>query len=289
MLRQTFVLQDSQGTFLQPTSSYDPVSRVVRLCVAQGEPLQADHTYTLTIATPGDASDPNGLRAIDGALLDPSQGPIGFQVVGGAPYAGADACPQPSPARRAAGRRLLQRRLSDLRQQVRRRAVPRRCAAGGGPPPDVDRGHPRDGDRPRRAGVEHRRALGDAAVDLLFGVDMPIVSSAGSPGESWLMYKLLLAIPPTCSSTPAADAGGVPPPCTATAPGPTKQALAVPWSLMADSERATLSDWIPGREMPFPSNPNADPGTALEPLTADELETVSLWILQGAAVPDCPP
>jgi hypothetical protein len=30
-----------------------------------------------------------------------------------------------------------------------------------------------------------------------------------------------------------------------------------------------------------------DPATATAPQTADEMETVSLWILQGAVVPAC--
>jgi hypothetical protein len=115
-----------------------------------------------------------------------------------------------------------------------------------------------------------------------FNVDMAIVQP-GSPGTSWLMYKLLLAAPPACSSTPGA------PPCDAGAPGvestryPT---LKPPWTILSDSERETLGNYIEGLEMPYPANPAEDDGgPAAANLTADEQDTVSAWIAQGSVLP----
>ena len=54
---------------------------------------------------------------------------------------------------------------------------------------------------------------------------------------------------------------------------------------MSDDERATLSNYIPGREMPYPTDPTAPLDSATSPLTGDELDTVSTWIRQGAAIP----
>jgi hypothetical protein len=115
---------------------------------------------------------------------------------------------------------------------------------------------------------------------LLFAQDMPIVQ-AGTPGNSWLMYKLLMAVPPACSSTARADA------CDATVPGVMNNVHTETWEDMGDSERATLASMVQGREMPFPSNSSGPLNEAAEPLTLDELEVVNDWILEGAPVNAC--
>src|SRR5258708_2137301 len=69
-IRQTFILADVRGNLLTPGVVYDPVARVVT--ITPMAPLDAGQRYQLAITSPKDPSDPNGLRAIDGALLDPS-------------------------------------------------------------------------------------------------------------------------------------------------------------------------------------------------------------------------
>jgi hypothetical protein len=85
ILRQTFVLNEivSNGaTTLTPTVAYDPVARVVTVTPLVDQPLVLGQTYQLFITSPSGSSDPNGLRAIDGATLSSSvQMPLEFHVV----------------------------------------------------------------------------------------------------------------------------------------------------------------------------------------------------------------
>jgi hypothetical protein len=272
--RQTFQLQDLAGNFLQPVPSYDPVSRVVRLCISG---LQPDQSYRVTIAAPGDGGDPNGLRAIDGALLDPTQtNQVEFPVTSGAAYTGVDACQSPTPIDFC----------KDVLPVFASKCNGGACHSGSLPAAGLLMTTPSGIRETAINRVAQGSNTGPRSVSQAptrpFGVDMPIIDAANAPGDSWLVYKLLLAVPPECSSTQGAA------PCNPDA-GVPQQRLATPWSVLSDSERATLSDWILGREMPYPTDPSAEAGTAKEPLTADEMETVSLWILQGAAVPDCGP
>ena len=286
--RQTFVLQDLFGNFLVPTPSYDPVSRVVRLCLQSSPALLADQSYQITILPPSGPTDTAGFRAIDGAGLDPSVNPvIEFPVVNGATYAGSDACTGATPVDFCS-------QVLPLFAGVDTQGVSR-CAGSGGC---------HGGDLPAAGlllttaqGIQ-TTAIGRVAQGsntgnasqaeppgIVFGVDMPIITP-GAPGASWLMYKLLLAEPPACSSTLTADGGE--PACDAGAPGveDNRYPLVTPaWTLLSDTERATLSNYVQGREMPYPTDPSAPLDSATAPLTGDELDTVSLWILLGAAIP----
>ena len=95
------------------------------------------------------------------------------------------------------------------------------------------------------------------------------------------MYKLLLAAPPACSSTPSGDLRrGRARRCRHVYPD-----LQPPWTTSPTTERATLVELGQGREMPYPIDPGAGAGPAPANLTADEQETVSFWIEQGAAIP----
>ena len=58
-----------------------------------------------------------------------------------------------------------------------------------------------------------------------------------------------------------------------------------PWQILSDDERASLSNLVQGREMPYPADPSAPLGTAANALTADEMDTISTWIEQGAVIP----
>jgi len=127
---------------------------------------------------------------------------------------------------------------------------------------------------------------------------MPIIDpgsgapAGGNPGNSWLMYKLLLAVPsPTSMVVPLSCDGGTVAPTDVTMTHVVAQpALSNP---VQDPARAVLADYVLGREMPFPLTPavpldqNANPLTG--PLTIDELERVSRWIAQpppsGGLVP----
>jgi hypothetical protein len=106
---------------------------------------------------------------------------------------------------------------------------------------------------------------------------MPIIDP-GDPGNSWLLYKVLLAPNPATTTSPALI-------CTAgqTVPAPVSQATSAnpaPTTVpLSDSERAILSEWVLGNQMPYP------PTGALG---LDEMERVRAWIAQGAAVEDCP-
>jgi hypothetical protein len=110
-----------------------------------------------------------------------------------------------------------------------------------------------------------------APPGLQFGLDMPIVDPGsggiGDPGNSWLLYKVLLAAP---SSGPS----------VAPFPG---------WQPLSDGERAVLGQFLPGREMPFPTAgdsgiPLPSPSLA-DGLTTQQMQTLSQWIAQGAVVP----
>jgi len=273
--RQTFVLQDLFGNFLVPTPSYDPVSRVVRLCLTSSPPLQADQSYELTILAPKGPTDPAGLRAIDGALLDPSANPvIEFPVKVGATYTGSDACTGAAPV--------------DFCSQVlpifAAKCGTSVCHAGNLPAAGLLMTTPQGIQSTAVGRVAQGSNTGNNSQSVppapVFGVDMPIITP-GAPGASWLIYKLLLAEPPACSSTPGAA-------CDAGAPGVqnNRYPLVTPaWSLLSDAERATLSNYVQGREMPYPADPSVPLDAATSPLTGDELDTVSTWIQQGAGIP----
>jgi hypothetical protein len=64
---------------------------------------------------------------------------------------------------------------------------------------------------------------------------------------------------------------------------------ALAFTAISDVERATLSNYILGRPMPYPPQANVKLNDQNDPLTLDEMERISLWIAQGAAAPaTCP-
>lgn len=254
--RQSFPLEDLRGVPLNPplpTVAYDPVARVVT--VTPGSPLDPTQPYKIAIVSPKSPTDLMGLRAIDNAPFDPSFQPIEFMV-------GPAAVPPTPPT-------------VDFCKDV----LPNlqgRCAVGAchGPPMPAA-GLLLTSDRGIAATAVGRVALGANSGPLsapgqpqrqLFGVDMAIVNP-GDPGESWLLYKLLLAKPSACSPT---DAG----------PALCNGGHSLQTQAMSDAERAALSDLVQGREMPFPVL-NLPPGTA-QGLQIDQLEAISLWIAGGA-------
>jgi hypothetical protein len=290
IVRQSFVLVDSFGNpVTAPLVTYDPVTRVVTLSNpnANGEPwLLRGQPYKVVFPVPKGNDDQGGVRAIDRATLDPGVGhQIGFQV---APP--RTDLPVETPIR-------FCRDVLPIFQV--------RCSSGEchGTPQDVPPSErfPDGKSRPAQGLVLQTSigvlstAIGRVSVEAntgplvgpgrapgrVFGVDMPIVAP-GNPGNSWMMYKLLLAPPqdptdpilqPRCDGAPGAA------PAVPLAP-------ATPFLPLPDHERARLADRMRGHQMPYPPQPgNAE--NKDENLTFDELERVRAWMTQGAVVDDC--
>jgi hypothetical protein len=266
--RQTFVLATESGDGLTPTVSYDPVSRIVT--VTPSAPLTVGQTYNLTVLPlqagvvyeqPVDTVI--GVMAIDGATLDPAQPTtVTFQatspvtpVTPAAPVycpgsevqkifagsCGGASCHQPPPGSMPAQGLVLTDAAGVLATAIGQVAI----GGNTGPRPAAQ------------------------APNVIFGLDMFIIDPGpgggavtstpgpgGDPGDSWLMYKLLMAVP-----SPG-DAGSIVP--------------------LSATERATLASLVPGREMPYPGNPSASLETPGAQLTIDQLELVSSWIAGGA-------
>jgi hypothetical protein len=120
-------------------------------------------------------------------------------------------------------------------------------------------------------------ATGSSGAGLLgFVENMPIIDPAsatpGNPGHSYLIYKVLMAVPQlgdggtSIYTTPCGDGDA-----------------SCPQPLSAD-ERQRLAGAVVGREMPYPTDPAA-PLTGSTSLTLDELENLSFWIAEGAPLP----
>ena len=222
--RQSILLLDENAPANSPTPtvSYDPVARTVTLGPQAGiDWLKPGLAYKVILR--GSPSDPNAVRAIDGATLyNPvgGSGPdivYGFQVV-------AEANPPP------AVREPAMRFCFDILPIFQRGCAATTCH--GAPRPSSD---PRFGgglsspaaglvletsEGVRRTAL-NRASNGSNTGPLagqgeppgrLFGVDMPIIDTrnGGDPGNSWLLYKVLLAPPPPNPTTAIQPAcGGV--------------------------------------------------------------------------------
>ena len=144
------------------------------------------------------------------------------------------------------------------------------------------------------------RASSAEPTPSLFGINMDLIKP-GDPGSSWLLYKIELA------PHPVVDAGPAPPVlCTPPAGAPPIPEPAAAFSTLApsrpiadDIERAILSDYVLGREMPYPYTPSTyvpPPPTPTNPnptayfytpLDFQERQKIRLWISQGAEIREC--
>jgi hypothetical protein len=288
--RQTFVLTDLNGNTpgTPPTMTYDPVARVVALYPQT--PLMACQTYKVTMGTPANTTNETyWVMAIDGATLAPSVNPVvEFPVAcpGGAggdagTGAGADGAAAGGVAPPVIPNVDFCSQITPILQSKCNGAT---CHGGALPAAGLRLDSAQSIAATAIGRVAQGANTGARASaqppSLLFGEDMPIVQP-GTPGNSWMMYKLLMAVPPPCSSTAGAAA------CDASAPEVMDNLHSETWGDMSDSERATLTNMVSGREMPFPANPGAQLGQAAEPLTLDELELVNDWILEGAPLSKC--
>lgn len=342
--RQTFILEKNTIT---PAIAYDPVTRVVTITPPSA--LTPGQTYTLGIASPQNAGDANGLRAIDGATLDPaSPAIIDFEVTT------SISPPPPPPTIDFCNDVFLSTFTTCTTTGCHGTVYPAAglllTTADGVAQTAIGR-------------VAHGSNTGPRAAaqppSLVFGEDMPIIDpgngGAGNPGDSWLLYKMLMAVPgpdpmscdggvdasatgspgdnDSAETAAAIDGGGVGDAGDATVasdasgaamPDATAEAATAPadggmsdeagsapldagdeagapgaaamplsnvcglysikWQPLSTSERATLSNLVPGREMPFPSNLDPDAGPATGS-SVNELERISLWITQGATIP----
>ncbi len=322
--RQSFELDDSAGTSYVFTIAYDPVARVVTITPLPppaNPALIPNQTYTLKITSPLDPTDSTGLHAIDGATMDPNSprtitfqtsaagtaptmcgGVVGrcmsfctdvlpiFGYTGGAiTCSGSSTCHSGGLA--ASGGVALGLALTGPKSPTA--AQPAMVING--------KQFPAVAAAPSAAQYILATAINRLSVEstmgalsapgpasMYFGQDMPIIDAttlvditgasagpqgSGDPGNSFLMYKVLMAEPPVAApmltvyslTWPEGQPGIVP--------------------ALPDNERATLANFIVGREMPLPDPVTATPGPGL---SIDSLEILSLWIAQGAPLSNCP-
>ncbi|HEX7667190.1 MAG TPA: hypothetical protein VF407_21815 [Polyangiaceae bacterium] len=292
--RQSFILADANNNALEPIVTYDPVKMLVTLSNpdgTNGQWLTPGQPYKVIAPVPFVQNGASfGLKAIDGAGLE-SQQTIGFLVT--------------SPL--GAGGALKESFCADVLPIFQSRCGTGACHGAPGNVTPSER-FP-DGHSTPAAGLVLDNSTGVAQTAIgrvaqgsntgaragypgsygdKFGIDMPIIDAnnnpdkpLGSPGNSWLMYKLLLATPLTSETTPlsATDCKG------GTVPFTKEPLPAVETTAPGDDERARLSDYVLGNQMPYPPNPGTD--NTQSNLTVDELERVQTWIAQGAVVDDC--
>lgn len=282
MNRQSLGLVDSArmplAPDLAPVVVYDPIARTVTLLPPKQPWLAEGQTYTLVLGIPDGDEDQGGVRAIDRAKLFADQKrEIAFLV---GPKTNVPIEPTVTlcrdvlpiftakcnlPTCHGNGDSAAASLVLDTSAGIGATAIGR-----------IAQGSNTGG-----------RSSGAPSGSRLFGVDMPIIDP-GNPGNSWLMYKIDLARQPTLTQAVPNFA------CTAglleteqkfafapLAPGAQRNADEI--------ERSILSDFILGREMPFPSA-GAGGSYDTEPLTFDEREKVRIWIkslVPGAAMPEC--
>jgi hypothetical protein len=304
--RQTITLLTAGGElFVDPNVIYDPVLLTVTLAYPDGGAtwLTAGQTYQVQI--PAATPTTEGVLAIDNATVATSM-QLEFNVV-----AGDGGLPPPPPPMNF---------CVDVLPIFLSKCTGAACHSAPGPGPLApflpDGGSSPDANVITGAAgglvLTSSNGVLDTAIDkvayesnvgpmagpssgscsttntetCLFGVDMPVIdpgtAGSGNPGNSWLMYKVLLAVPsPTDEVQPKECAPDI---TTELYPKGTEPPVEI-----SAAERARLSDYIEGREMPYPSDPavpeGSDAGTA--PLSMQELERVRLWIYEGAPVENC--
>lgn len=253
--RQAFVLRTSVGVPLLPSVRYDPVRRLVRLGnpdPGTGAWLVVDQSYRLRLSVATDNAEGYGVRAIDGAPLSrTTKREFAFLVT-----APTKAAPSAPPSFCDAVLPLLRGRCAGAA-----------CHGTGG---DLAKELPAAGLVLASAAGLERTAIGRVATlandgplprprppVTPFGLDMPLVDP-GDPGNSWLVYKALIAR------------------------GSGAQALRASSSTIAaslsDAERSRLAEHVRGEPMPRTGSP----------LGEDELTGLTAWIEGGAITAVCP-
>jgi hypothetical protein len=289
--RQGIALRDLFGNAPDsPIIQYDPVTRTATLSNPGPDPnwLVEGATYEVSFPIATDEAGSFGLRAIDGATMDPATQKIAFVVVPAVPNLVTkpptiDYCKDIQPLFAAT-------HTTDPTTSYEQGACSNvHCHAGTSGAQGLDLSTAA-GVRNTAIGILATEAA-NAALSIpitaqnSFPVGMPIIDP-GDPGHSFLIYKLLL---PDVNGAP--DGGGAGFSYTITCGSPTPPFDYGPSPGLASPDEATrLSQFVVGRRMPWgdPAPPTftTNGGT---PLTLDELERISTWILQGAPVVDgCP-
>jgi hypothetical protein len=194
--RQTFVLSGNNPT---PNIAYDPVTRVVTITPLQ--PLTPGQTYELGIASPQNAVDMIGLRAIDGATLAAGS-PNQFSFLAAATSTAPPVLPMVDFC-------------ADVYQPVFMTCNGNGCHGTTHPAEGLYLGSPQGVADTAIGRVAHGSNTGPRALpeppSLLFPEDMPLIdpgnNGVGNPGDSYLLYKLLMAH--ASGSGPSCDAGAM--------------------------------------------------------------------------------
>lgn len=305
--RQSIVLVDkaAPSTAITFAIAYDPVARVVTLTPVQT--LSPGHTYQLSIASPSDPTVSSGLHAIDGATMDPNSArTITFlaETASGTPPVTCsgivgpcmsfcnDIVPILSPT--CAGSSICHNGTI----YANGGPIAAGLALTGPRSPELASGNlPAI---PSMSQFIYATAINRLSIESAqgaltqpgppspnFGQDMPLIDTttvpdpntldpigpagSGDPGNSFLIYKVLMA-----------GTGGALP----TGANPLPNVYSVPWVPLSADERTTLASIIPGREMPLPTDLDNPPNPSGLPV--DSLERLSLWMAQGASTSSCP-
>lgn len=275
--RQSFALTEASGASIGTNYvvSYDPVTLTVTLSADSGRPwVVAGQPYKLRLPVADEDPQGFGVRAIDGSpLAGGTLRDISFVV-------SKDSAPEAE---------VTDPRIDfcrDVQPVLTAKCSGKLChgssaesAAAGlmlatfGDVQATATGRVAHGSA---TGARRRLANDPGSV---FGIDMPLVDK-GNAANSWLLYKVLLAAPP--SSPINGD-------LTCPGSGKTAQDPPVPIAQPPFSpdaiEQAILNDYVLGREMPYPGTGPADYRT--QPLTFAERVRLRLWIDQGAVGESC--
>ncbi len=275
-IRQSIQLVTVAGEPVEPpVVQYDPVARTVTLSSMAGTKWLAEgQTYRVVAGIP-ENKDANGFRALDGATLET---PISITFLVGPPRTveldpPVDFCVDVLPIFSAKCSGSACHSSGD---------VSRPSVAAASLVLDSSIGVQGTAINRVSQAANTGARFNESAAGKVFGVNMPLIAP-NNPGNSWLLYKILLAPPP--ASVPAHSpytCAKAPPSATPAAP---YTPLAPYSEVPSPNEQAVLQDNVLGREMPFPV---AQP-TAYEslPLTFAERQIVRAWISRGAPTPDC--
>jgi hypothetical protein len=270
VVRQSILLEDSSENIVSNALiAYDPVTLTVTLRPMAGQAwLTAGRQYRVVVSVPSfEGGSPFGLRAIDGATLAV---PATLIFTAGAAGTGTGATTGSSAATTTTFCASILPEFGNA------------CAYAGCHAPQTstrgfDAAAPLGLDLSSPAGVRAtaigqvadesntgpRAAVATQVPGAPFGIDMPVIMP-GEPGYSWLLYKMLLAVP---HSEDAGTAGGSP---------------------VSDDERTRLSNFILGQQMPYPTFDDGgavDQGAQNYAFTETQLEQLSAWIAGGAPIP----
>jgi hypothetical protein len=306
--RQSFVLLDANKNpvSIGPVITYDPVARVVRMEAPMGGGwIVPGELYYIELGIPPIGSMSGGVRAFDGATLDPSLPDsariIDFQTCPTTGCAdGAVVAPDPPPPT-----------TPDFCRDV----LPifsQHCSGGYCHGSITGSQLPAEGlildsyagvvnTAINRVSQESNTGplTGESESTGAFGLDMKIIDTQGGAATSWLIYKMLLAPPrpllpdggdPTPSVRFLCSDGGLgdlPVDPFQDSDGGTLSVSQAPFTMISDGERSLLDNYILGQRMPYPSSPGASSVGDPNLVSFDELERIQTWISSGAQTYDC--